>query len=175
MSNAVDPDFLEDFGRRWQDAVNRQAIDEIETFCADDLRFSDPGLIEESAGKSDLRPYFKRIWRAFPDLRFTRPDPGYFAPREGDFGIARWISAGTMTGPLDPPGFAPTNATIEMHGVDVWEFRDGLVTSWEGFYDATELGREVGALPAVGSATERLAALLQHGAARRLRRAAAKR
>jgi steroid delta-isomerase-like uncharacterized protein len=170
----VDASFVEDFGSRWQDAVNRQAIDEIQAFCADDMRFTDPGLtglVDGFAGKADLRPLFERIYRAFPDIHFTRPDPGYFVPAEGDFGIARWASVATMTGPFDPPGFAPTHDTVKMRGVDVWQFRDGLLVNWEGFYDSLETMQQTGVLPPTGGGAERVLARLQHLGAWRRRRA----
>jgi hypothetical protein len=33
-----------------------------------------------------------------------------------------------MTGPLDPPGFAPTGARIQLEGDDHWEFRGELMS-----------------------------------------------
>ncbi len=169
----MDASFAEGFASRWQDAVNRQAIEEIAAFCAEDIRLSDPSLIEPGTGKAALRLLFERIWRAFPDLRFSRPDsPNLFLAGDRDVAVARWIAAGTMTGRLDPPGYAPTNGTVRFHGIDVWLFRDGLLVDWEGIYDVTGIARQIGALPPAGGGGERLGALLQRLGARRMRRAA---
>jgi steroid delta-isomerase-like uncharacterized protein len=169
----VDASFAEDFAFRWQDAVNRQAIDEIIAFCAEDIRFTDPSLAEPGTGRTALRPFFEGLWRAIPDLRFTRPDPPYlFLAADGEAAVVRWVAAGTMTGRFDPPGYAPTNGAVRFHGVDIWRFEDGLLSEWEGIYDMIEIGRQVGALPPAGSRGERLGVLLQRLGARRMRRAA---
>ena len=86
--------------------------------------------------------------------------------------IARWIARGTMSGALDPPGYAPTNGAVEFRGVDVWEFKDGLISYWDGIYDVAGIGRQISALPAPGSRAERIGARLQRLTAKRMRRAA---
>jgi hypothetical protein len=66
-----------------------------------------------------------------------------------------------MGGRLDPPGYAPTNSPVEFHGVDVWEFNEGVITRWEGTYDVLAIARQIGALPPAGSGGKRIGALLQ--------------
>jgi steroid delta-isomerase-like uncharacterized protein len=168
----MDADFIEDFGDRWQDAVNRRAVDEILALCAEDVRIEDPGLAQAATGREAVRAFFAQTWNAFPDLRFSRPDAPYLLAPDAPVAVARWIAKGTMGGRLDPPGYAPTNSPVEFHGIDVWEFNDGLITRWEGIYDVLAIARQIGALPPPGSAGERLGALLQRIGAIRMRRKA---
>lgn len=168
----MDAAFVEDFGGRWQDAVNRQAVGEILELCAEEIRMDDPGLAETATGKRAVSDFFERTWKAFPDLRFARPDPPYLVGAEAPVAVARWSARGTMSGPIDPPGYVPTNSPVEFHGVDVWEFSDGLLRCWDGIYDVAEIGRQIGALPGPGTRAERLGARLQRLTARRMRRAA---
>jgi hypothetical protein len=72
---------------------------------------------------------------------------------------------------LDPPGYAPTKSPVEFHGIDVWDFNDGVITRWEGIDDVLAIARQIGALPPPGSG-ERIGARLQRIRASRMRRKA---
>lgn len=78
-----------------------------------------------------------------------------------------------MTGPLIPPGFAPTGRRVEIHGDDHCDSRGDLVCRCEAVYDLNGVGVQLGAVPAPGTGVERLAVLVQRLQARRLRRSAA--
>jgi hypothetical protein len=87
------------------------------------------------------------LCRATPDLHFEvvgRP----FVSVDGNQLAAAWKGSGRFTGPLDPPGFAPTNGTIEMTGVDIHEFEGELLQRVHTETDAMDLGRQIGAAPA---------------------------
>jgi hypothetical protein len=77
---------------------------------------------------------------------------------------------GTVTGPLDPPGLAPTNSSYESYGMDRSEIRDGLVARHQIFWDIAERGRAAGVLPARGSRAERIGIRMQNLNAWRMRR-----
>lgn len=77
-----------------------------------------------------------------------------------------------MTGPLYPPGFAPTNGRVKMAGIDVCEFRDHLACHVGCFSETAPVARQIGAMPLPGSGSERFGVLLQRLAARKLRRKA---
>jgi hypothetical protein len=77
-----------------------------------------------------------------------------------------------MTGPLDPPGFAPTGTRIQFEGDDHWEFRGDLVCRCRVLYDANDIAVQLGATPAPGSRGERLGVALQRLQARSARRRA---
>jgi hypothetical protein len=59
---------------------------------------------------------------------------------------------------------------MEIEGIDVYEFRDGLVSHYRGRYDLTEVARQLGLAPARGSRAERTMARLQRTAMRLRRR-----
>jgi hypothetical protein len=58
---------------------------------------------------------------------------------------------------------------MEIEGIDLYEFRDGLVSHYRGRYDLAEVARQLGLAPARGSRAERTMARLQR-TAMRLRR-----
>jgi|SRR6188472_2152933 len=68
-------------------------------------------------------------WRGFPDLRFDETDRSH-RTASGDQVAWRWRMRGMMTGPLDPPGFAPTGRAMEIEGVDLWTMRDGRIARY---------------------------------------------
>lgn len=168
----MEADFIVGFGDRWQDAVNRRAVDELLALCAEDIRIEDPGFAQAATGREAVRGFFVQTWSAFPDLRFTRPGVPYLVAPDAPVAVARWIAKGTMGGRLEPPGYAPTNSPVEFHGVDIWEFNDDVLTRWEGIYDVLSIARQIGALPPQGTAGERLGAVFQRIGASRMRRKA---
>jgi len=115
----------------------------------------------------------EQFLRACPDYRFAETEPPY-ASFDRRKAIVPWRFTGTMTGPLDPPGFAPTSARIQIEGDDHWEFRGDLVYRCRVLYDANDVAMQLGASPAPGSRGERLGVLLQRLQAWSMRRRAAR-
>lgn len=77
-----------------------------------------------------------------------------------------WRGSGTFTGPLDPPGFAPTGARLEIDGFDLQEYRDGLVCRLRIVTDMLEASRQLGLMPQHGSRAEKAGAAAQRLAMR---------
>jgi hypothetical protein len=167
---SVTGEFLVKFGDRWQTAVNERRLDELLQMFTEDVRVEDPRLESPGAGRNVARSIFETDWRAFPDTRFSRPSNPYFVGVEGDWCAARWRGEGTMLGPLDPPGYAPTNRPFKVDGVDLWQFQDGMVATWVGVFDLVSSSRQLGFLPPVGSAVDRLSVVVQRLTARAHRR-----
>ena len=139
----MDAGFVENFGGRWQDAVNRHAVEEILELCAEDIRMDAPGLDETAAGRQAVSAFFERTWNAFPDLRFTRPEWPYYVASDAPLVVARWSAHYTMRGMVDPPGYASTNSPVDLHGIDLWVFNDGLLIYSDGIYDSAGNGRQI--------------------------------
>jgi hypothetical protein len=78
----------------------------------------------------------------------------------------QWRGGGTHTGPLEPPGFAPTGRAWELDGVDFHEYRGGRVRRLRIAFDMMSASRQLGLMPATGSRAERALALTQRSAAR---------
>ena len=81
-----------------------------------------------------------------------------------------WSGLGHMTGPLDPPGFAPTGAAVAMRGVDIHTFRGDLVAHVVTITDVAAVALQIGAMPPAGSLGEKMGVQVQRLMARRLRR-----
>lgn len=72
-----------------------------------------------------------------------------------------WLAAGTYTGPLDPPGLAPTGKRVEFVVREILEIRDGLVRRIRLVVDMADVMRQLGMLPAPGGQGERAIAMRQ--------------
>ena len=150
----VDSVFAARFADEWMHDYNDQALDAILARCTSDIRWEDPGRPGVGHGHDAVREFLAMTWVAFPDIRFTAPEPAHLA-LDGSQVIARWAATATMSGPLEPPGLAPTQQPVAFDGVDLWRFRDGRLASYRAIYDVADVARQLGALPARGSGAER--------------------
>jgi hypothetical protein len=66
-----------------------------------------------------------------------------------------------MTGPLDPPGRAPTGRQWRVEGADFHQYRDGLISRLRIVFNLAEASQQLGLMPTPGSRAERIAAALQ--------------
>ena len=118
---------------------------------------------------AEVQEFMRTSFRAFPDLRFSEPEAPHLSV-EGDQIAWAWRMQGTMNGHIDPPGFAPTGASFEVEGVDLWTMREGRIAYYRAFYDMNGLARQLGILPPAGSGAERATVVLQRLQARLQRR-----
>jgi steroid delta-isomerase-like uncharacterized protein len=152
--------FARDFADRWQKAWNSRVPEQVTALCTEDVSWEDPLTEAPERGHPAVAEYLRSVWRAFPDLEFTWPE-GPYASFDGVKLALHWRVTGTMLGPLDPPGFAPTGKRFELDGVDLLELKDGLVHRYVGLFDVRGVAQQVGALPPPGSRGERVAVRLQ--------------
>lgn len=150
------PPELRDFGERWLAAWASRSPERITGLCTEDVFWDDPALATPLRGRAAVRDFLAESFRAFPDLQFTLTEPPLASPDSARVAVP-WKVAGTMLGPLDPPGLAPTGRGFALEGVDLYEFRGGEICRMTTRYDVLTWLREVGALPARDSAAERLA------------------
>jgi SnoaL-like polyketide cyclase len=90
-----------------------------------------------------------------PDLRFE-PDHGPFVNPTERPAAFYWRGYATHTGPLDPPGLAPTGRRIQPEGGDFHEYRDGKLARVRIVFDVADTMRQLGVLPATGGREEHL-------------------
>jgi len=135
----------------------------------DDIVWEDPALAEPARGVPAVQEFMRTSFQAFPDLRFSQPDPPHLT-MTGDLISWAWRMEGTMRGTIDPPGFAATGRRMRVEGVDLWRMRDGRIAGYRAFYDVMDLARQLGILPPVGSRAERASVALQRLQARFQRR-----
>jgi steroid delta-isomerase-like uncharacterized protein len=160
---------LDGFCGRYLLAWNDYDAAAIADLVTEDVVWEDPALGETARGVAAVQAFMRVAWLAFADLRFDDTDQPH-RTASGDQVAWRWRMRGTMTGPLDPPGFAPTGRAMEIEGVDLWTMRDGRIARYRAFYDMSEVARQLGIAPASGSRAERAMVRFQRVQASLLRR-----
>ena len=156
----VDIRFVTDFAQRWEAAWNSHDPDAVLALMAEDVLYDDSAWPKTMRGHSDVREFLQSIWRALPDLHFHLVD-GPFVMSGAPRACFYWTGTGTFTGPLDPPGFAPTGATIKFDGFDLQEYRDGKVSRLRIVFDMMDVSRQIGLAPKPGTRAEKVAAAAQ--------------
>ena len=158
--SGVDEAFVRDFLPRWLAAWKSHQPERLFELMTEDIVYDDSAWPTMMRGYADVRVFVNSVWRAFPDLEFEMTDGPYLHP-----GAARaaflWRGTGTHTGPLDPPGFAPTGKRIELEGVDFQEYREGKVSRLNVVFDMMDVARQLGTLPRAGSRAEKAMATAQ--------------
>jgi steroid delta-isomerase-like uncharacterized protein len=158
-------EWILDFLLRWQDAWNSHEIDRVLALMTEDIECRDGGWPKPMRGHADVREFLKFIWRAMPDMTFEPISGPYVIPGEPRAAV-QWRGWATLTGPIEPPGFAPTGRRWELDGIDVYEYRDGRVCKVHIAYDALSVSRQLGLLPPAGGRGERALAMAQRFASR---------
>jgi steroid delta-isomerase-like uncharacterized protein len=167
------------FLARWENAWNTHNLDELETMVTEDIEWEDPAQFGETVhGRAEFRAFSELLFRAMPDVRFEGIGAPYF-PTEGDGVALRWRWTGTFTGDMafwgkgfgpNPPAYAPTGRSVDLEGVDIYEFRDGLISRWVIVYDLLGLSQQLGLLPRMDGPMVPLMVRAQRVAARLRRR-----
>lgn len=169
VDQPVEAQFIRDFVKRWAGLVSAGNIDALLAASTDDIVFIDAAFPQPFHGKDAVRSVLQNIFGAFPDLRYE-PVSEPFVSVDGSAAATRVHFTGTMQGPLDPPGFAPTGQRVDFSGMEFFEFKDTKVQRVELLFNAMDLGAQIGAAPAPGSALEKLGVRLQRLQARLTRR-----
>jgi steroid delta-isomerase-like uncharacterized protein len=159
------------FAAAWRTAWNSRAPAEVLALCAPAVEWNDPLTEGIERGADAVRRYLESLWGAFPDMELDWVEAPLCSLDAGRV-ACRWLMTGTMRGPLEPQGFAPTGRRLEAQGIDVFGLRDGVVHTYDGFFDARAMAQQIGLLPASGSAAERVAIAAQRISARVVRRVA---
>lgn len=87
-----------------------------------------------------IRAAYRTWFDAFPDLTFIRDD----LIVEGDRAAVFFTSTGTHLKPF--ASIPATGRHMEIHGVFVMTFRDGLIAHEKRFYDSTSLMVQLGVI-----------------------------
>lgn len=119
MSNAVTVDMLQAFADAW----NAHDVDALMRFMHDDCVFetaAGPDVCgTRHAGREAVRRAFAAAWANFPDAQWR--GARHFVA--GDRGVSEWTFTGT----------AADGTRVEVHGVDVFTFRDGKILVKDSF------------------------------------------
>jgi hypothetical protein len=171
----------DDFFERWETAWNTHDLGLLETLVTEDIVWEDPAMFGETVhGRGEFRAFNEMLFRAIPDVRFE--GTGDLYPSLAGNGLALpWRMTGTFTGELafwgkrygsKPPAWAPTGRALDIQGVDLYEFREGLISKWTIVYDLYGFSQQVGLLPARDREITSLVLRAQRIIASRMRRRA---
>ncbi len=149
-------------------ALNEHDLDKLIELHTVDALWEDPELTEPVRGRAAIAGRAAAMFRAFPDLQFMLDEMEIYLAESGRV-AARWHAVGTMTGPIEPPGFAPTGKKASLRGVCFYEFENGKFASHTILYDTMGLLRQVGVMPMPESPQAKLMAGLQRAVARAAR------
>ena len=98
-------------------------------------------------GKDNVRAFFAELFTAAPDLEFIVES---VMGVDDTTAVGQWRMRGTFTGgPFQ--GIEPTGRRLDIRGVDVMEFEDGLLRHNTIYYDGLAFTRQIGLLPPEGT------------------------
>ena len=131
--------------RRFLDAMNTsdpevisKTIDEL---VAPDAEIRTP-LPIEATGAQLLKEVFRRLHRAFPDLRVTVED----VIADGDKVVSRNSLSGTHQG--EYMGIPPTGKAVTYNEIFIARFDNGRIAETWGIVDVLSQMRQLGVMPA---------------------------
>jgi hypothetical protein len=157
---------------RWYEAWNAHDVSAVSALMTDDIRYEDPaGHANVLHGRQAVEAYVRSAFKSLPDLRLEKLEE-WVTP--GGRVIASYFRVtATFSGvgeAPDLPPLAPTNARIELLGMDRSEIREERLARHQIFWDVVDLGRQTGLVPPRGSTMEKFSRRLQPLTARRMRR-----
>lgn len=159
-------EWLRDCAERYTAAWNSHDLEAIAAFMAEDVVFEDPALSAPARGRDEVTAFAVATFTAFPDWHVSVTGVPAISD-DGVFAYVPWRMTGTNTGPIDPPGFAPTGMSFAIEGcVTRWCFRGGLIWRDRDIYDGTSVSRQLGLMPEAGSRGERMLVRMQRLRAR---------
>jgi len=165
MSQVVDALFAQQFLQRLHGAVNAHDADAVAALCCPDIVWQDPAAAHSLHGRDEVLRFHRDVmFPALPDAHIELIDGPYMA-LDGKGVAARLRISGTMTGPLTPPGFAPTGGHLSFETAEFSRFEGGLLARHTVILDMLDLARQIGAVPKPGSVADRLGIWMQHMAA----------
>jgi steroid delta-isomerase-like uncharacterized protein len=162
QQSTITDDFVRQWAPRFLAAWHSHDPDQLAALSTEDVVWEDPFIAPDGIlhGREELRNWSRSIFRAFPDVEFeVQGEPLISLDRTR---VAfEWVGTATMTGPLDPPGFAPTGAVTHFRGVDIHSFRGELLAHVVTATDVSGVARQIGAMPPPGSVGEKLGVNVQ--------------
>jgi len=155
---------------RLHDAVNLHDADAIAALCTPDVQWIDPAAGSTLHGREAVCRFHRDVmFRAVPDVKLQLLDGPFVSHDTSRFAVRVAIS-GTMTGPLEPPGFAPTGRAIAFETGEFSVLRGDLLERHVVVLDMLDLARQIGGVPRAGGFADRIGRRLQHLAAWNMRR-----
>jgi predicted ester cyclase len=146
----------------------------VRSVYTEDVVVDDDGGSGTVRGHAEMEQFMRTVWRAFPDF-WVELVEGPYVSADGRGFAALGRLGGTMEGPLDPPGLAPTGTRVSTDFAGFYECDGDRVRRARIVMDTTDLAVQLAAVPAPGSRGERMAVRLQRLQAPLVRRRARRR
>ena len=119
-------------------AWDARDLDGFTALLTEDVQWHDLGMLHPPAvGRAAVRQFVETILRAFPDFQCTLRAPICTA-EDGASCVVPWTISATNSGPMEPPGLAPTGRRVRFEGLDYVQLRDGLIARIETRFDPAE-------------------------------------
>jgi predicted ester cyclase len=166
MTQQIDAQSARELLESLHAAVNAHDPDAVAALCCEDVVWEDPAAPEPLRGREAVYQFHRdTMFRALPDVRVELVDGPYLSLDGAGVAVRLRIS-GTMTGPLIPPGFAPTGRPVAFETAEFSHFDGDLLARHTVVLNMLALARQIGAAPQAGSLAERIGVWLQHIVAR---------
>ena len=132
----------------FEDVLNQRDADALLPFWAEDIVDEFPtGPVR---GREAVHAFFVETFAALPDFHI-RADR---IVGDAETVFVKWTLTATFSG--EPwLGIEPTGDRIELEGIDCFTFRDGVAVHNFVRYDQVSFARQIGMLPADGSAADK--------------------
>jgi predicted ester cyclase len=109
----------------------------------------------ELNSRQEVIAWFRGLFDAVPDLRMEVEDVAIAGQPGRERVTVRWRLTGTFSG-APYLGIEPTGRRLDLHGMDLVDFEGGRVAGNNIYYDQLTFARQIGMLPAEGSAPDRM-------------------
>ncbi len=138
------------------DAYNARDFDRALAILGDGFEMRNVATGQLFRGVDGMRDYMQGWATAFPD---SRVEVRNTIVSDDGFAV-EFIGRGMQTGPLVTPQgtIAPTNREVAVEFCEVYEVRDGKLTSGRMYFDATTMMGQLGLTQNISSAREATAA-----------------
>ena len=127
-------------------AFEKKSVDDFMGGASEDITWDDMTQPETMKGKAAGKKYFTAMTTAFPDVKATTQN----AWGAGDFVIAEGTLSGTHKAAFF--GIQPTKKQINLHGLDVIQFKDGKIVSGRSYGNGAEMMMQLGLMKDPGAA-----------------------
>lgn len=121
------------------------------TAFADESSYLDFVVLGPIVGKTAAQAFFVELFAAVPDLQF---DILRVMNADDGTAVGQWQLQGTFSGGRFQ-GIDPTGRRVDIRGVDIMEFDNGVLRRNTVYYDGLTFARQIGLLPAEGTPADR--------------------
>lgn len=136
--------------RGYFEAVGRRDLEAMTAFYAPGGTGEIYGLVELQV-PGNYGAWFGDLFRAFPDFKLEIVE----IVSSGEKAAVRWRASGSFDGSGSFEGLEPNGASVNVQGCDVLTVRAGRIQRNDAYMNGAEMMRQLGALPAAGSAPEK--------------------